>query len=127
MASSASMVVMPLFHVLALNWLQPYISFAAPTLTLLPEVATILPGQTELELMCTVNSNALQVRWFSGTTELSSSSTYTVELPTDTLEYTCSAIDSATDTVEASGVVRVRNVQGKQFSCQFSPDSFFRF
>lgn len=94
-------------------------SFAAPTLTLLPEVATILPGQTELQLMCTVNSNALQVTWFSGSMELRSGSTITVQLPTDNLEYTCSAVDSITGTVEASGVVRVRNVQGKQFSFQF--------
>lgn len=72
-----------------------------------------MSGQEDIVLTCTTNSPSLQVRWLSDAgTILSYNDTYRVELPTDILRFNCSVVDPATDTVLASAVVPVVNVQG---------------
>ena len=86
--------------------------FIDPVLTLVPEVAAIIPGQDELTLTCTSNSDRHQVEWYSDPSSmpLSSESTLQVQLPTDILEYTCSVSDGTN--ILISAVVPLRNVEG---------------
>lgn len=84
-----------------------------PVLTLVPEVAAVLPGQEEVVLSCTTNSDRLSVRWLSDGSILSYNSTYRVQLPSESSSYNCSIIDPISDTILISAAVPVINVQGK--------------
>ena len=92
-----------------------YLVTLEPTLTLLPEVATILPNQLNIELSCTTNSDVLQVTWFGGTsrTPLSSRSSLMVTVPPAARNYRCEVTDPVTSSLAAEGIVIVRDVQGK--------------
>lgn len=91
--------------------------YVAPTLTLIPEVATILPGQEEIILMCITNSASLRVTWYSSSfpVAVGHNSTLRVEVVPDTtdMEYNCSVTDPTSGNVVATAVVPVRRIQGE--------------
>ena len=81
---------------------------------MLPEIATIVPGQNEIVLECRTNSASLSVMWTSENGRLlGSNRIYREGVPPASREYTCSVRGPDSNTILANATVVVRNVEGK--------------
>lgn len=84
----------------------------APIVTVIPEVATFLPGQDEIVLRCMPNSSILTVQWLSGDSVLSVGNVYRATLPAQSAEYNCSVQEPVTNNTVFSALIPLRNVPG---------------
>ncbi len=91
-----------------------FIILIAPIITAIPEVATILPDQTEIALLCLDNSIYLPIMWFSNdlVSATSISGSYREQVRSEIQSYRCSLQDPDRDIIVASVNIPVRNVPG---------------
>ena len=93
-------------------------------MSIVPPVVTIVPGQSEITLRCTTNSEELPITWISSNlvTELSSNPVYSIQIPSETgfpdlTSFTCIVRNPEVFQSDPSNIVGradayVRNVNG---------------